>query len=73
MGKNRKMKDWALYAGIISALAVIELHGEDTIYDEVVALCDVDELLACARQEREMRFSGLDHYLRRHKGEGERG
>lgn len=73
MVKDRKAEDSALYAGIISALAVIELHGEDTIFDEVVALCDKDELFAHAKREGEMTFSGLARYLRRHKGEGGNG
>lgn len=51
-----------LYAGIISALAVVKLHGADTIFEEIVALCDYNELIEHAKREEELEFSGLDKY-----------
>ena len=57
--KNKK----DFYAGIISALAVVKLHNEDTIHSEIVALCDLNELLAHARAEGEIEFAGLNEYI----------
>ena len=56
----KNQKDF--YAGIISALAVVKLHNADTIHSEIVALCDVNELLAHAKSEGEIEFAGLDEY-----------
>lgn len=53
------------YAGVISALAVVDLHGMNTIYDEIVSLCNVDELIAHARREDEIEYSGLKKYIKR--------
>lgn len=50
------------YAGIISALAVIALHDQETIFREIVDLCDEGELIAHARKNDEMEFSGLSKY-----------
>ena len=50
------------YAGIISALAVVKLHNADTIHSEIVALCDVKELLEHAKAEGEIEFAGLGEY-----------
>ena len=56
--KNKK----DFYAGIISALAVVKLHNADTIHSEIVALCDLNELLAYAKAEGEIEFAGLGEY-----------
>ena len=42
------------YAGIISALAVVKMYNADTIHSEIVALCDVKELLDHAKAEGEI-------------------
>lgn len=55
MAKHKK----DFYAGIISALAVVELHHADTIHEEIVALCDKSELIAYARAEEELEWFGL--------------
>lgn len=55
MKKNNK----DFYAGIITALAIVDLHGEDTIYDEIVNTCDVAELVKHAKQDGELEYSGL--------------
>jgi len=60
--KNKK----DFYAGIISALAVVKLHNADTIHSEIVALCDVKELLAHAKAEGEIEFAGLGEYEAQH-------
>ena len=54
-----KATDKAFYSGIITALNLIDLHGRDTIYDELVALCNVEELIAVAKAEGELDWSGL--------------
>ncbi len=60
--KNKK----DFYAGIISALAVVKLHNADTIHSEIVALCDVKELLMHAKAEGEIEFAGLGEYEAQH-------
>ena len=54
-----KTTDSAFYSGILTALNLLDLHGEDTIYDELVKLCDVRELVAVAKAEEELEWSGL--------------
>jgi hypothetical protein len=56
------MKPSDFYSGIISALAVVKLHNADTIHSEIVALCDLNELLDYARTEDEIEFAGLEEY-----------
>jgi rubrerythrin len=56
--KNKK----SFYSGIISSLAVVRLHNADTIHSEIVALCDLKELLAHAKAEGEIEFAGLGKY-----------
>ncbi len=51
--------DKAFYSGIMTALCLIDLHGQDTIYDELVAQCNKDELVAVATEEGELGWSGL--------------
>lgn len=55
------------YAGIISALAVVKLHNADTVHSEIVALCDLEELLAHAKAEGEIEFAGLGEYEAQHR------
>lgn len=51
--------------GMLAALAVVALHGEDTIYDEIVRTQGRDELATQARKDGAMRWSGMDKCLRR--------
>ena len=57
--------DEEFYLGIIVALAAMEPHQQDTIYDEVVNTVDLEELLLVARKHGHMRWSGLSRHLRR--------
>lgn len=59
--------DRMVYMGIICALAVVVAHGSDTIYDEIVATVDQDVLLYEARRSGNMRWSGLDKFMRRQR------
>ena len=36
-----------------------------TMYEELLNACGRDEIIASARKHREMRFTGLDKYLRK--------
>jgi len=49
------------YAGIITALAIVDLHGQDTIYDEIIETLgkDVKGLVRHAIKNDELEFSGL--------------
>lgn len=47
------------YAGIITALHLLNMHGQDTIYDELVELLDLDQLVAHAAANDELAFAGL--------------
>ena len=40
----------------------MKLHNADTIHSEIVALCDLKELLAHAKAEGEIEFAGLVEY-----------
>ena len=59
------------YTGIVTALAVVELHNADTIYDEIVALCDIRELMAHAKANDELQWSGLVRWIERSSKEAE--
>ncbi len=52
------------YAGIITALAIVNLHGQDTIYDEIVDALgrDVKGLVRHAIKNDELEFSGLEKH-----------
>jgi len=54
-----KATDKAFYSGIITALNLLDLHGADTIYDELVNMCDVQKLVKAAIADGELEFSGL--------------
>lgn len=47
-------------------MTVVKLHNADTIHSEIVALCDVQELLDHARAEGEIEFAGLGEYEAQH-------
>lgn len=54
--------DEAFYGGIITALAVVALHDEQTIYEEIIGTLNKDELIHFARKNHELEFSGLVQY-----------
>lgn len=58
------MKDntGAFYAGVLSALAVVVIHDEETIFREIVDAIGEEELIRIARRDRAMRWSGLSYY-----------
>ena len=57
----------AFYSGIRTALALIDAHGEDTLYDELVNMCDADELIKYAKRDGEYKFAGLHKWKKRTK------
>jgi hypothetical protein len=61
----------SFYSGVRTALAVIRLHGEDTIFDEVMDALggDVDEFVQEAKNEGEYEFAGLDAWEKRNQSE----
>lgn len=50
------------YAGILAALAVVALHDKETIFREIVNTTDERELVAFAKRDGAMEFSGLTRY-----------
>jgi len=59
--------DIGFMAGVACALAVVKVHGQDTIFDEIVASVGEEQLLAECRRRGVMRWSGLSDYVRRQK------
>jgi len=55
-------KDKAFYSGLITALALVALYDEETLYREIVNTCDEKELIQAAREEEELEYSGLIKY-----------
>ncbi len=62
MTKRTRKEGDAMYAGIITALAVVGLHDQETIFREIVATCDESELINFARRDGSMKFSYLSKY-----------
>lgn len=63
MSKKRLTKeDKAFYGGIITALAIVALHDQQTIYEEIIDTLDKDELTQHATENEELEFSGLVQY-----------
>jgi len=60
--KTLSRQTQAFYAGIITALAVVALHDEQTLYEEIIDTLDKDELIEFARMNEELEFSGLVQY-----------
>lgn len=61
-------KDRGFFGGILTALAIIHLHGEDTIFDEVIGTLDTESLsllIEHAKINDELEWSGLADYLER--------
>jgi len=50
------------YAGIITALALLDLHGQETIYRELVEMCDKKALVRHAIADGEVEYSCLAKY-----------
>jgi len=55
------------YHGIIAALAVVEIHQQDVLFDEIVRTVNESELLHAARRDGSMKWSGLYRYMKRVK------
>ena len=53
--------------GFIAALAALAQYEQDTIYDDVVQSGGSEELVAQARKDGAMRWSGLSGYVRRER------
>ena len=50
------------YAGILAALAIVSLHNNQTIFDEIVASCDINALVGFAIKDDSFEWSGLKRY-----------
>ena len=63
------MTQVGFYDGIVAALAALKLHCEPTSveYCEVLQNCDEEEVIKAARKSGNMRWSGLDKYMRYQK------
>lgn len=58
----------SFFGGILTALAIIHIHGEDTIFDEVIATLGGESLamlIEHAKNNDELEWSGLADYLER--------
>lgn len=55
-------EDQAFYSGILTALAVVALHDQETVFREIVDIVDEKELIWVAKKNAEMRWSGLSQY-----------
>lgn len=59
------------YLGVVAALAIMAIHGQDTIYDEIVEEVGAEELIRVARRDGALKWSGLSDYIRRMKENAE--
>ena len=50
------------YPGILVALTEIAGHDFESVFEQIVDICDRDELVRVARKHGEMRRSGLTRY-----------
>lgn len=57
-----KHKEADFYHGVIAALAVVALHDQRVVFDEIVGTLDEKELISVARRNGDMRWSGLSKY-----------
>ncbi len=61
-------KEWddGFSAGVLHALAILNLHGDcgGTQYEEILNGAQAGKIIAYARKQKAMRWAGLDHYLR---------
>lgn len=65
--KGHRVDDHSFYSGVICALAVLDSHGQDTIYDEIVDSIGNEELIFLARKDGSMKWSGLSRCFRRNR------
>lgn len=59
-------RDAGFYGGLLTALAIVHGHGEDTIYEEIVQTLSeesLSELIEHAKTNDELVWSGLSDYL----------
>jgi hypothetical protein len=63
--------DRAFYSGIRTALSILALHDQETIFRELVETCSLPELIEAAKEDGELEFSGLIRYGYAKKEEGE--
>ena len=52
----------SFYAGVLSALAIVAIHDERTLFDEIVDATGELQLVKRARRDGAMRWSGLSKY-----------
>lgn len=52
----------AFYHGVIAALAVVRLFDAQVLFDNIVETVDEEKLVAVARKNGDMRWSGLSQY-----------
>ena len=50
------------FRGILTALEILAIHDERTIFDEIVQSAGEKDIIRVARSDGEMRRSGLTHY-----------
>ena len=50
------------HRGMLAALAVVVVHDEETLYREIVGTTDEKQLIAVARRDGSMQWSGLSKY-----------
>lgn len=62
----KKLHDDGFYSAICYVLGYLNGVGDccSTMYDELVSAVEEDKLLAYARKNGEMRFTGLNRYVR---------
>lgn len=65
--KDHIIADRAFLRGVACALAVVQLHGADTIFDEIVGTVCAKELVRIARADGCLKWSGLAEWRRRQK------
>jgi hypothetical protein len=49
----------AFYSGILTALNIMDVHGDEVQYDELVGACDLSELVQAAVADDLFEFAGL--------------
>ena len=59
---TNKLHKPSFCAGVLSALAIIAIYDERTLFDEIVAATGETELVETARRDGAMRWSGLSRY-----------
>lgn len=50
------------YRGMIAALAVVYLHDDETVYHEIIATADENDLIAVAIESEDAEWCGLVKY-----------